>query len=185
MKPFTLPGGGGGGSYRRFRGTLDPGRGRMGICRCHEQWQMVSSFHVLESTSTFWGGLSKYGIHDGPFLAERSIERYCPKEDSWEVVGELPTARSGFGVTVVGHCIYLIGGALHEEGERHHDAEATDLVEIYDTKSGAWSIGVPLLKPIQYVYSCASYLRFDQQVVNKLKCTRRVLQKSLYSCKQS
>lgn len=108
------------------------------------------------------GGLSKCHIHEKPFVSERSVERYCPKEDRWEVITELPTARSGFGVAVVGHCIYLMGGKIHKEGESYFDAEATDLVEIYDTKSGARNKGVPLPKPIKYVYSCASYLRFDE-----------------------
>ena len=136
-----------------------------------EEWEFVASMNIgrwshrsicVGEHVYVLGGLSKCGIHDRPFLPERSIERYCPEEDSWGVVAELPTARSGFGVTVVGHCIYLMGGAIHKEGERYHDAEVTDLVEIYDTKSGTWSTGVPLPKPIKYVYSCASYLRFDE-----------------------
>jgi hypothetical protein len=136
-----------------------------------EEWEFVASMNTgrwshrsicVGEHVYVLGGLSKCSIHDKPFLAERSVERYCPKEDEWEVVTELPTVRSGFGVALVGHCIYLMGGQIHKEGETYHDAEATDLVEIYDTKSGAWSTGVPLPKPIKYVYSCASYLRFDE-----------------------
>ena len=70
------------------------------------------------------------GGHDGREYL-RSMERFDPNTSEWTVVRPMPSVRSGIGVTVIGHHIYVLGG---HDGNRYLNTAYK-----YDIFEDAWS----------------------------------------------
>ena len=60
-------------------------------------------------------------------------------EDSWATMEPMPTARSGFGVTVVDGKIYAIGGSTN--------SDITNINEMYDPETNTWVTKTPMPYP--------------------------------------
>ena len=56
------------------------------------------------------------------------------------VVAPMPTPRGYFGAAAVGKKIYAVGGNTRGK-------ETSDVVEVFDTETGAWSPGPALPEP--------------------------------------
>jgi N-acetylneuraminic acid mutarotase len=68
---------------------------------------------------------------------------YDPAADAWTTLPGLPTQRNHLGVGAIGGRIYVAGGRFGAGV----GSEMTDVLEIYDPASGAWSTGAPMLAP--------------------------------------
>jgi len=108
------------------------------------------------------GGLREY--KDNSAAPELSIEKYAPRENTWEIVTTMPTPRTHFCVAVVGQSIYVVGGISQGLlGDDYHNHKRMNLVEVFDTKSKIWTTGSAMPDTACFVYStqCASFARFD------------------------
>lgn len=68
---------------------------------------------------------------------------YDPARDRWTVLPPLPTQRNHLGAAAVGERIFVVGGRFGAGFE----SERTDAIEIYDTATGTWTVGAPMLRP--------------------------------------
>ena len=73
------------------------------------------------------------GEHGGSAL--RSVERYDPATNAWEVMTPMPTGRFNFTVAVVDGKIYALGG---------FDGRTLSTVERYDPATNAWEVVAPM-----------------------------------------
>lgn len=62
--------------------------------------------------------------------------RYDPDRRRWTELADMPTARGGAGVAVVGKRIYVVGGIA--------GTVSLDAVESFDTRTGRWSRHAPM-----------------------------------------
>jgi N-acetylneuraminic acid mutarotase len=60
---------------------------------------------------------------------------YDPAQDSWTTLPDLPTQRNHLAVVGLGGKVYVVGGRFGGSV----GSEMTDVVEVYDPASGAWS----------------------------------------------
>jgi hypothetical protein len=67
---------------------------------------------------------------------------YDPATDRWETLPNLPTQRNHLGVAAIDRRIYATGGRFAAGFE----SETTDIVEMFDVATGAWSRRAPLPK---------------------------------------
>lgn len=68
---------------------------------------------------------------------------YDPQQDRWTVLPDLPTQRNHLGVAAAYGKIYVIGGRF----EAGFESEITDVVEVFDPKTGAWSRAANMIEP--------------------------------------
>lgn len=81
---------------------------------------------------------------------ENSVERYDPTTNRWHLLAPMQLPRRHFGIAVIGHYIYLIGGETCS-------SECLARCDRYDTLSGQWSA----LKPLQYARSFLTAAAID------------------------
>ena len=62
-----------------------------------------------------------------------SVERYDPETNSWADVPPLKMAVTSPAVVAYDGALYVTGGAILEDGD------GIELVQKYDTKTGAWT----------------------------------------------
>ena len=68
---------------------------------------------------------------------------YDPATDAWTTLPDLPTQRNHLGVEAIDSKLYVAGGRFGGGV----GSEMTDILEIYDPKTNAWTAGAPLLAP--------------------------------------
>jgi N-acetylneuraminic acid mutarotase len=68
---------------------------------------------------------------------------YDPVADTWQELPNIPTQRNHLGVVSIGSKVYVAGGRFGGGV----GSEMTDILEIFDTVTGAWSTAAPLLEP--------------------------------------
>jgi len=68
---------------------------------------------------------------------------YDPAADAWTVLPDVPTQRNHLGVVAIGGKVYVAGGRFGGGV----GSEMTDILEIYDPATNAWSRGASLLAP--------------------------------------
>lgn len=73
-----------------------------------------------------------------------AFEVYDPATNRWEALPDLPTQRNHLAVAALNGRIIVAGGRF----EPGAGAERTDVVEIYDPATRAWSRGAPLPAPV-------------------------------------
>jgi N-acetylneuraminic acid mutarotase len=73
-----------------------------------------------------------------------AFEVYDPATDSWERLPDLPTQRNHLAMVALGGKIIVAGGRFGPGA----GAERTDVVEIYDPATRAWTTGAPLPAPL-------------------------------------
>lgn len=76
-----------------------------------------------------------------------SVHVYDPASDNWDTATDMPTARSGLGVSVVDGLIYAVGGALEDE--------ISSALEIYDPATDTWTVGADLTTPREWLTTAA------------------------------
>jgi len=77
---------------------------------------------------------------------------YDPSADQWTVLPDLPTQRNHLAVAAIGGKLYVAGGRFGGGV----GSEMTDVLEIYDPASNAWTTGAPMLAPRAGVASVAA-----------------------------
>lgn len=116
-------------------------------------------------------------------LSISSMEMYFPQTDSWIGLAPLSVPRYEFGVAVLDHKVYVVGGiATHmRQGISYRRHEST--VESWDPESNTWSsvepmaecrstLGVVVLAGELYAlggYDSQYYLQSVEKYVPKLK----------------
>ncbi|KAG7510770.1 kelch 28 [Solea senegalensis] len=119
----------------------------------------------------------------GLFATLESMEMYFPQTDSWIGLAPLTVPRNEFGVAVLNHKVYVVGGiATHmRQGISYRRHEST--VESWDPESNTWSsvermaecrstLGVVVLAGELYAlggYDGQYYLQSVEKYVPKLK----------------
>jgi N-acetylneuraminic acid mutarotase len=78
---------------------------------------------------------------------------YDPEADTWTELPQIPTARNHLGVAAIGGKVYVAGGRFGGGV----GSEMTDILEIYDSATGSWTRGAPLLKPRAGVSSIVAH----------------------------
>lgn len=68
---------------------------------------------------------------------------YDPKADAWTVLPDMPSQRNHIAGAALGGKIWIAGGRL---GPGFRSA-ATDALEVFDPKTGAWAAAAPLPRP--------------------------------------
>jgi N-acetylneuraminic acid mutarotase len=68
---------------------------------------------------------------------------YDPAADQWTVLPAIPTQRNHLGVGAIDGRLYVAGGRFGGGV----GSEMTDILEIYDPRTNAWTSGAPLLAP--------------------------------------
>ena len=68
---------------------------------------------------------------------------YDPATDAWTALPDMPTARNHLAVGAVGGKVVVAGGRFGGSV----GSEMTDVVEIYDPSTNAWSRSTPMLAP--------------------------------------
>jgi N-acetylneuraminic acid mutarotase len=74
------------------------------------------------------------------FLSTNEV--YDPLTDTWETKAPMPTSREGVEANVVNGKIYVIGGKTYASDDSHHSND-TNVNEVYDTATDAWSTKQP------------------------------------------
>jgi len=129
-----------GGYSRGFLGrvdALDIGSGEWSrkkdllVPRCFHAVVLVSGRLYV------FGGLSKEANSN-------AVEVYDFQQNSWSQLTTLPRARNRLDAVALGSKIYLISGI---GDKKLHDKYDLSVVDIYDTKSGQWSVGPDLPIP--------------------------------------
>jgi len=79
------------------------------------------------------------GITDGHWTGSVAwFDEYDPKTGEWKKLPDAPIARDHFKAAVVGHKLYCIAGQQSNAMEKK--SQTIDEVDIYDFKTGAWSV---------------------------------------------
>lgn len=99
----------------------------------HARWGHTKAVTVGDSLYVL-GGAKTLHLE---MSIRKSIERYDPSTDTWEIVGQLPTRRTYFETAVVGKAIYIIGG-------KDSNNKPTNMVQIFNTESKVWTTGTPI-----------------------------------------
>ncbi|MGH9935844.1 MAG: Kelch repeat-containing protein [Blastocatellia bacterium] len=68
---------------------------------------------------------------------------YDPATNQWTTLPNLPTQRNHLAAVAIDGKVYVVGGRFAAGA----NSEVTDVVEVYDPKTNAWSRGTPLPKP--------------------------------------
>jgi N-acetylneuraminic acid mutarotase len=81
------------------------------------------------------------GVADGPFLA--TVERYDPRQRTWQTVAAMSAGRGNPGVAAVGNQIVVVGGGGGALGAAHPLTSS----EIYDPHTDRWQLLPAQLDP--------------------------------------
>ena len=84
------------------------------------------------------------GLNNGSL---KSMERYDPQQNMWELKPEMQQRRNGAGCAVVNDLIVVAGG--------HDGRNFLDSVEAYDTNTGTW-LPLPNMTKRRWDLSCAA-----------------------------
>ena len=76
------------------------------------------------------GGISK---QSGQYKAQKSVEKFVPKESRWSYVSSMNTAREQHAACVLRGKIYVVGG-------EDEDGNSVSTIECYDPDKDTWSI---------------------------------------------
>ncbi|XP_056633895.1 uncharacterized protein LOC130443346 [Diorhabda sublineata] len=86
----------------------------------------------LVSCNQYLYAIGGQGNH---YRALDSVERFDLEKNIWENVCSMKTARTGFGYTRYGHCIWVAGGLT----DKNSTIDILDSIESYDYKSDQWT----------------------------------------------
>jgi DNA-binding CsgD family transcriptional regulator len=86
---------------------------------------------------------------EGSEGVQATVFRYNPEDDTWGTLRDKPTPVRDVKGALIGEKIYVPGG-LTEDGS------PTDILEIYDPRTDAWSVGASLPKAIS-AYALADF----------------------------
>jgi N-acetylneuraminic acid mutarotase len=78
---------------------------------------------------------------------------YDPAADQWTVLPGLPTPRNHLAVDAIGGKLYVAGGRF----DAGVGGEMTNVLEVFDPATGAWTPGAPLLAPRAGVTAIAAF----------------------------
>lgn len=73
------------------------------------------------------------------FCCVRSVERYDPSKDAWEMVAPMADKRINFGVGVMLGFIFVVGG--------HNGVSHLSSIERYDPHQNQWTTCRPMNEP--------------------------------------
>lgn len=109
------------------------------------QWEFVAD--VVSDSKVFFQFFSHDnklyllgGLCTSSGIATCHFESYNPHTDSWEMLSEMAVARYNFGVGILEHCLYAVGGM-------GSDGVMLDSVERYCFETKMWSFISPLPSP--------------------------------------
>jgi N-acetylneuraminic acid mutarotase len=145
-----------GGYSKDFLGSVDALDIRSGEWTRKKELLVPRCFHAVVPVSGrlyVFGGLSEE-------TNSIAVEVFDSQQNSWSQVTTLPRARNRLDAVALGSKIYLISGIGDKKLRDTHDLSAVD---IYDTKSGEWSLGPDL--PVPCHGASAAVLRDKIHVV--------------------
>jgi hypothetical protein len=120
----------------------------------------MSDAEILNSAGTSWSATNPLGILRGRGASavvddklyaiggitsggvSAATEVYDPATGTWTLLDFMTTARSHMAAGVWNEKIYVVGGTVAS-------GAATNLVEVYDTATGLWASGPPLVLPMR------------------------------------
>jgi N-acetylneuraminic acid mutarotase len=129
-----------GGYSKDFLGSVDALDIRSGEWTRKKELLVPRCFHAVVPVSGrlyVFGGLSKE-------TKSIAVEVYDSQQDSWSRLTTLPRRRNRLDAVALGSKIYLISGIGDKKLDGTYDLS---VVDIYDTKSGSWSVGPELPLP--------------------------------------
>ncbi|HEX8854569.1 MAG TPA: hypothetical protein VF752_03140 [Thermoleophilaceae bacterium] len=80
------------------------------------------------------------GYHDSEPAAV--FMRYSPSERRWQMLAKPPLARGGAGGAVIGHRLYVVGGAPRSSPNAR--VQPYRMLAYYDFRTGRWGEGTPM-----------------------------------------
>ena len=93
-----------------------------------KQWSHVAPMHYSRScfaTAVCDGYLYALGGYGPSYL--RTVERYDPASNSWEMMPAMSTYRINFGVGVLNGCLYVVGEQLFYISSWHFSIPVTKI----------------------------------------------------------
>jgi N-acetylneuraminic acid mutarotase len=115
--------------------TFDPATGRYG----QVPDMPLRTDHVI--AKGYRGNLYVVaGYHDSEPAA--ALMSYSPSERRWTMLARPPLARGGAGGAVIGHRLYVVGGAPRSSPNAH--VKPYRMLAYYDFRTGRWGEGPPM-----------------------------------------
>lgn len=97
-------------------------------------YAVVTSLLFFLTCLLITGSIYALGGYNSSWL--NSAERFDPREGRWYRIRPMLSPRSSYGLSVMGSCLYVVGGF---NGLRNLNS-----AESYDTKAGKWMAAPPL-----------------------------------------
>jgi len=105
----------------------------------HDRWRRVCPMPLAVNHATAVVYRGRLYVHGG-YRGTRDVSqpthvliRYDPATDRWRQLRAAPTARAAHAAAVIGHRLYVAGGA--------NDSGSLRTLEVYDFRTGRWSGG--------------------------------------------
>ena len=97
-------------------------------------YAVVTSLLFFLTYLLITGSIYALGGYNSSWL--NTAERFDPREGRWYRIRPMLSPRSSYGLSVMGSCLYVVGGF---NGLRNLNS-----AESYDTKAGKWMAAPPL-----------------------------------------